>query len=87
MAEEKDKFVNRKKLLATMDRNSKLDNYKYYEAIWLENLMSKQKELRRPNRFVRVKKRRASDGMVNVNMNHYCFGERIYECDIVKEKK
>ena len=85
--EEKNKFVNRKKLLEGMDRSNKLDNYKYYEDIWLEKLMNKQKELRRPNRFIRVKKRRASDGMIKVNLFNYCFGDQVLKKEKVATKK
>lgn len=76
VVEEREKFAKRAELLTNQDKQVKRNFYMKKKGEWLQKYEDKQNALRDRTRPLRVHKRRASDGMLGVNMDAV-FVERI----------
>lgn len=58
----------------------------HFRLEWWREYSDKQTKLRHPHRQVRIPRRRASDGMIKVNMN-VLFEERLLDLDAITDNK
>ena len=84
--EQRTKFNQHKELQKEKELEFKLKMYGERSEDWLKDYKLQQDKLRHPLRQVRVRRRRASDGMIGVNMDQL-FEQRLPKIDYLVDLK